>query len=164
LTRIEEIHIFGAIRSNIPVCAVGAPYRENVERLIEEKKKGKKITTVNQPRKAPVIDPMEALTNRNRRCGRRPHRACSTRATVTAALIACQICARSKSVEQRDSRLNQKIKVLAVYVQPNWSIAGPDCDRPTLSLCFLLPNNRIGQSGKASRFEEVSAITSPACR
>ena len=35
--------------------------RENVERLIAEKKKGKKITTVEQPRKAPVIDLMEAL-------------------------------------------------------------------------------------------------------
>ncbi len=36
-------------------------YRENVERLIEEKKKGRKITTVEQPRKTPVIDLMEAL-------------------------------------------------------------------------------------------------------
>jgi len=36
-------------------------YRENVERLIEEKKKGEKITTVKQPHKAPVIDLMEAL-------------------------------------------------------------------------------------------------------
>jgi DNA end-binding protein Ku len=36
-------------------------YRENVERLIEEKKKGEKVTTVKQPRKAPVIDLMEAL-------------------------------------------------------------------------------------------------------
>jgi DNA end-binding protein Ku len=36
-------------------------YRENVERLIEQKKKGEKITTVKQPRKAPVIDLMEAL-------------------------------------------------------------------------------------------------------
>lgn len=36
-------------------------YRENVERLIDEKKKGEKITTVKQPRKAPVIDLMEAL-------------------------------------------------------------------------------------------------------
>lgn len=36
-------------------------YRENVERLIEEKKKGHKITTVKQPRKAPVVDLMEAL-------------------------------------------------------------------------------------------------------
>jgi len=36
-------------------------YRENVERLIEEKKKGEKITTVKQPRRAPVIDLMEAL-------------------------------------------------------------------------------------------------------
>lgn len=36
-------------------------YRENVERLVEEKKKGEKITTVKQPRKAPVIDLMSAL-------------------------------------------------------------------------------------------------------
>ena len=36
-------------------------YRDNVERLIEEKQKGKKITVVKQPRKAPVIDLMEAL-------------------------------------------------------------------------------------------------------
>jgi DNA end-binding protein Ku len=36
-------------------------YRENVERLIEQKRKGQKITTTPQPRKAPVIDLMEAL-------------------------------------------------------------------------------------------------------
>jgi DNA end-binding protein Ku len=36
-------------------------YRENVEQLIEERRQGKKITTVKQPRKAPVIDLMEAL-------------------------------------------------------------------------------------------------------
>ena len=36
-------------------------YRENVERLIEQKQKGKKITAVKQPRQAPVIDLMEAL-------------------------------------------------------------------------------------------------------
>ena len=36
-------------------------YRENVERLIEQKSKGQKITTVKQPRKAPVVDLMEAL-------------------------------------------------------------------------------------------------------
>lgn len=36
-------------------------YRENVERLIEEKKKGRKITAVSRTRKAPVIDLMEAL-------------------------------------------------------------------------------------------------------
>jgi DNA end-binding protein Ku len=36
-------------------------YRENVERLIEQKRKGQKITPVKQPRKAPVIDLMEAL-------------------------------------------------------------------------------------------------------
>ena len=36
-------------------------YRENVERLIEQKRKGRKITTIEQPRKAPVIDLMDAL-------------------------------------------------------------------------------------------------------
>jgi DNA end-binding protein Ku len=36
-------------------------YRENVERLIKQKQKGQKITTVEQPAKAPVIDLMEAL-------------------------------------------------------------------------------------------------------
>jgi DNA end-binding protein Ku len=36
-------------------------YRENVERLIEEKNKGKKVTLVKQSRKAPVIDLMDAL-------------------------------------------------------------------------------------------------------
>jgi len=36
-------------------------YRENVERLIEQKRKGQKITAIKQPAKAPVIDLMEAL-------------------------------------------------------------------------------------------------------
>jgi len=36
-------------------------YRENVERLIEQKSKGEKVTAVKQPRKAPVVDLMEAL-------------------------------------------------------------------------------------------------------
>lgn len=36
-------------------------YRANVQRLIKEKSKGKKITSIEQPRKAPVIDLMEAL-------------------------------------------------------------------------------------------------------
>jgi non-homologous end joining protein Ku len=36
-------------------------YRENVEKLIEQKKKGQEITTEPKPRRAPVIDLMEAL-------------------------------------------------------------------------------------------------------
>jgi len=36
-------------------------YRENVERLIEEKKKSQEITTIKQPRKPPAMDLMEAL-------------------------------------------------------------------------------------------------------
>src|ERR1700693_446489 len=39
-------------------------YRENVERLIEQKRKGQKITEVKQPRRAPVVDLMEALKRR----------------------------------------------------------------------------------------------------
>jgi DNA end-binding protein Ku len=36
-------------------------YRENVEQLIEKKSKGEKIAAVRQPRRAPVVDLMEAL-------------------------------------------------------------------------------------------------------
>lgn len=36
-------------------------YRENIERLIEQKRKGKPISVTTQPKKAPVIDLMEAL-------------------------------------------------------------------------------------------------------
>jgi DNA end-binding protein Ku len=36
-------------------------YRENVERLIEEKQKGKKISVVAKPKQAKVVDLMEAL-------------------------------------------------------------------------------------------------------
>ncbi len=36
-------------------------YRENVERLIDQKRKGQKITVLKQPRKPPVMDLMDAL-------------------------------------------------------------------------------------------------------
>jgi DNA end-binding protein Ku len=36
-------------------------YRENVEKMIEQKRKGEKVTPESKPRKAPVIDLMEAL-------------------------------------------------------------------------------------------------------
>jgi DNA end-binding protein Ku len=36
-------------------------YRENIERLIEQKKKGKPVSATSQPKRAPVIDMMEAL-------------------------------------------------------------------------------------------------------
>jgi DNA end-binding protein Ku len=36
-------------------------YRENVEEFIEKKRKGQKVTPIKQPKKAPVIDLMEAL-------------------------------------------------------------------------------------------------------
>jgi len=36
-------------------------YRENVEKLIEQKKKGQPITSEPKPRRAPVVDLMEAL-------------------------------------------------------------------------------------------------------
>lgn len=45
-------------------------YRENVERLIEERKQGKKVTVIKQPRKAPVIDLMEALKKSLQSTGR----------------------------------------------------------------------------------------------
>jgi DNA end-binding protein Ku len=36
-------------------------YKQSVEKMIEKKRSGKKITPVKQPRKAPVIDLMQAL-------------------------------------------------------------------------------------------------------
>ncbi len=36
-------------------------YRRNVERLIQAKQKGRKVTPIKQPKKAPVIDLMQAL-------------------------------------------------------------------------------------------------------
>jgi DNA end-binding protein Ku len=36
-------------------------YRENVEQLIEQKRRGQKVTSIQRPRKAPVVDLMEAL-------------------------------------------------------------------------------------------------------
>lgn len=36
-------------------------YRDNVEHLIEQKRKGQKVTTIRQPRREPVGDLMEAL-------------------------------------------------------------------------------------------------------
>jgi len=36
-------------------------YRENVERLIEQKRKGQKVTVVKQPRRAAVVNLMDAL-------------------------------------------------------------------------------------------------------
>ena len=57
-------------------------YRENVERLISEKQKGKQITTVKQARKAPVIDLMEAL---KKSLQSKPRSAASERDSRTAA-------------------------------------------------------------------------------
>jgi DNA end-binding protein Ku len=36
-------------------------YRKNVERLIEQKRKGRDFTPVSQPRPAPVVDILDAL-------------------------------------------------------------------------------------------------------
>jgi DNA end-binding protein Ku len=36
-------------------------YRKNLERLIEQKRKGQKVTTAKQPKLAPVVDMFEAL-------------------------------------------------------------------------------------------------------
>ena len=46
-------------------------YRENVERLIREKSKGKEITVTPVPRKAPVVDLMDAL-KKSLEAGKRP--------------------------------------------------------------------------------------------
>jgi DNA end-binding protein Ku len=48
-------------------------YKQNVEKLIESKRKGKNIPAVKQPRKAPVIDLMQAL-QRSLAGGSRPAR------------------------------------------------------------------------------------------
>lgn len=49
-------------------------YRENVEHLIEQKRKGKKITAVKQPHKAPVIDLMDALKRSLAQNNKKPKR------------------------------------------------------------------------------------------
>lgn len=36
-------------------------YQANVERLVEQKRKGEKVTSISKPRKAPVVDLMQAL-------------------------------------------------------------------------------------------------------
>ncbi len=36
-------------------------YRQNVEKLIESKRNGRKVTPIRQPKAAPVIDLMQAL-------------------------------------------------------------------------------------------------------
>lgn len=46
-------------------------YKKNVEELIEKKRKGQKITPIKQPRKAPVIDLMQALQQSLARTGAR---------------------------------------------------------------------------------------------
>jgi DNA end-binding protein Ku len=53
-------------------------YRANVERLIKEKTKGQKITTVPQPRKPPALDLVEAL-KRSLAQGRAPHKRSGSR-------------------------------------------------------------------------------------
>jgi DNA end-binding protein Ku len=56
-------------------------YRENVERLLEQKRKGQKITVVEQPKTAPVVDIMDALRRslespaKKKRASRRPRKA-----------------------------------------------------------------------------------------
>ena len=47
-------------------------YRRNVERLIQAKQKGRKVTPIKQPKKAPVIDLMQALQKSLKGKKRRP--------------------------------------------------------------------------------------------
>lgn len=44
-------------------------YKKNVEELIEKKRKGQKVTPIRQPKKAPVIDLMQALQQSLSRTG-----------------------------------------------------------------------------------------------
>lgn len=58
-------------------------YKENVEKMIEKKRTGKKITPVKQPRKAPVIDLMQALRESLAKTGRKatPSRSSASKRT-----------------------------------------------------------------------------------
>jgi DNA end-binding protein Ku len=57
-------------------------YRENVEKLVEQKKKGEKVTVAPKPRRAPVIDLMDALkkslASRPAKASGRPAKAAAT--------------------------------------------------------------------------------------
>jgi DNA end-binding protein Ku len=55
-------------------------YRENVERLIDQKRKGQKITALKQPRKPPVMNLMDAL--------KRSLKASAPRATIEGGVAA----------------------------------------------------------------------------
>ncbi|MGO4883989.1 MAG: Ku protein [Bryobacteraceae bacterium] len=58
-------------------------YRESVEKLIEQKRKGQKVTEVKRPRQTPVIDLMEALKRSLKSQGAKPEQ--SPRRTRTSA-------------------------------------------------------------------------------
>jgi DNA end-binding protein Ku len=47
-------------------------YKQNVEELIEKKRKGQKITPIRQPKAAPVIDLMQALQRSLAKSGKKP--------------------------------------------------------------------------------------------
>ncbi|MBV8070450.1 MAG: Ku protein [Acidobacteriaceae bacterium] len=47
-------------------------YKENVEQLIEKKRKGQKITPIRQPKTAPVVDLMQALQQSLAKTGHKP--------------------------------------------------------------------------------------------
>ena len=65
LTPDEEVELAKSLIQHLAgpfkPAAFHDTYRENVERLIEQKRKGEKVSAVAKPRKAPVIDLMEAL-------------------------------------------------------------------------------------------------------
>ena len=56
-------------------------YRENVEKLIEQKRKGKKVTPIRQPRQAAVIDLMDALKKSLKSTGSGKKEAAETKAS-----------------------------------------------------------------------------------
>lgn len=57
-------------------------YKKNVEQLIEKKRKGQKITPIKQPRKAPVIDLMQALQRSLAKTGAGSKAAAKTKTTA----------------------------------------------------------------------------------
>lgn len=68
-------------------------YKENVEKLIESKRAGKKVTAIKQPKKAPVIDLMQALQQSlaGGRSGKKTERSRKSAPTKTARKQAARV-------------------------------------------------------------------------
>lgn len=79
--------LIDTLRSPFKPQAYEDTYRHNVERLVEQKRKGAKITPVAQPKKAPVTDIMEALRQslQNSKAAAKPDAKAKTKARRKAA-------------------------------------------------------------------------------